>query len=270
MVGKYIALWARNVPRSFTSVFTWIAGVASIASFTGVQLGALPSYAPWIVVVPAVVWILWQARPNVYLNPAHYINQALTLSELDKMLAPIPRVVLLGNSSVGKSTFMSRATHSLYIPRETAAPVATIVAVPDTKPPKYIALIDTVGRKYPSAANIALRADAAVLFLDNNDGNNDSALKQNRIKSHRDIARSNVGPALEESETCRFVAVVANKSDLWAADEKCSAKMSQLSEEIRDSISSATSGHPVEIIYNHSNNNPEDVSSLIRKLGDRL
>lgn len=165
---------------------------------------------------------------------------------------------------------MSRASHMEGPTQETAAPYAVIVAVPDRTPVQYVALVDTVGRKYPSAAVITANSDAVVVFIDNSDGSEDTSLRARRAQTHKEIARSNINPSLESSTKCRYVVVVANKSDLWEGEAAKAQRMAALADEVRTEIAAAVPGKIVETVARHSNTRAEDVSALIRRIRDHI
>lgn len=247
-----------------------VAGIVTFASFFGIAATNLHPATPWVVIGVTTLWIIIQSLPRVYLHPADYMNKRLSLADLDKMLLDIPRVGLMGSSSVGKSTFLSRVSHFEGPSQETEAPYAVIVALPDQNKGKYIALIDTVGRKYPSASQVISDSDAVIVFLDNSSRSGDELIASNRMKMHREIVASNITPSLEVAEKCKYVLVLVNKADLWGGNSKSCLKMSRFANEIRDQLSSAIPGKIIEILDNHSNLNGSAVSAVLRRVGEKI
>ena len=269
-VGRLLREWGQNLVPTIFGPTALISGALTILGFFGLRIEVLPQWLPWLLAVGTVGWIAWASKPRGYLHPGDNLNKRLTISELDHMLTEVPRIGLMGSSSVGKSTFLSRAGHLETPNRETEAPYAVIVAAPDRRPTKYLALVDTVGREYPSAAQIMSTCDAVIVFLDNSAASDDETLRNARVQKHKDIVVSNISPSLAAAPKCRFVLVLANKADLWENDERKSQRMAGLAAEIRGILSEMLPGKAIGIIEKHSNLRSEDVTRALRLVEGQL
>ncbi|MDP1737043.1 MAG: GTPase [Caulobacter sp.] len=268
-IGRFVGRWVANFLKRLQEPFNWFGGVVGILSWVGLfQFSDLNLYGSSAVFVLFIIYLLWKSFPDAYLRVSSLTNRRLELADLDRILTPFKTVAILGNSSVGKSTFLSAASNRDIPDGATEAPYAVVVPIPDTRPTQFVGFIDTVGREYPNQVQMIERADALLIFLDHNSSGDDVALESVRMKEHERSTEGNIVPAIRQSSgEYDGVLIVANKADLWGSAPEAVEKMNALAVGAKDKILATgefATPSKVSVIPSHSNLKSQDVSTVIK------
>ena len=236
---RLLRAWSYRFGDQFLGAMTRLGTIASLMAALGLTMANVP-YASllFVAIFAYICWLAYRSLPTFHVHPSEIANTRIELEELDTLLMPVKCIGLLGPTLVGKTTFLNSATARKreFPQRQTEKPYAVVVQLPDTKPPQYIGLIDSVGQQDYSQYTILERTDLVCLFIDHNAKPDQTGLQRRRLQEHRRLLRQLIRTKADAETAASKVVLVANKYDLWGQDEHASRSMQSFFSECQRAI----------------------------------
>lgn len=260
----FLRNWLSNFLKSLDAAFSRVAIAITIIAFLGVQLADVPLLPYVIYAFLAYILVLLAISKPPYVPPPN-LSEPIDIAVVNSYLATTPRVGVVGLRKVGKTTFINATVARRPDERETAKPYGQFVLVPDTKPEKHVVLLDSVGAREHVHFLIQTMATTLVFIIDHSETSDLSAVDDVRINSHKELARQLIHAAVDNNVIVDRIIVVANKSDLWQADERSVAVVGSVMAEIVDLFRAAAPYRTVVAKLPFSNESRVDVASLLQE-----
>jgi GTPase SAR1 family protein len=248
-----------------TVVFSIIGG-ALLAFQSTKSIGQLFIAVMAIFALIAFVVEICKSFPVVFLSFHNKVGGSVSLEELENFLQKPKFIGVIGRQNVGKTTFVDACVGRKYENQSTDKPYARIVALPNTSPTKYVALIDTVGSSDSSQFRIQSMSDSLVLFLDHSESTNSNRHSKERLKNHEYLVNQLI-KAHDHNARQTKVAIFCNKSELWSSRLVDSSAMDELAGKIRTTLMQSGKYQVVETINRHSNTETKDIAFAMSRLG---
>lgn len=267
---RFFGEWATRVGAFLTGPAGILSTVFSLLAIVGLGSIEIPKIWAIYAAIAALFALLILTAPKARYYPGDLTNRRLELKQLEGILREFKKIGVLGNSFTGKSTFVGAVSNIPHDDKQSERPYAVMVAMPHGPRTNYIALIDTVGKEYPSQVQAMSDADGLLIFVDNDPGSTSHDVESDRARSHFDISERNIVPSLRALEReFRFILVVLNKSDLWQHDEDAKNAMTALGERIVAEIRKVDIKVPVAVMR-HSSLSAKDNAALVGKIGEMI
>jgi len=198
--------------------------------------------------------------PTVFFTVHDKVGSYIKVEHLQNFLQKPKFIGVIGRQSVGKTTFVDACIGRPYEKKSTEKPYARIVALPNTDPTEFVALIDTVGCADISQFNIQAMSYSLVLFLDHSESSISNGHSVDRINKHKYLV-DQLTKSLEKANKQKKIVVICNKSEIWSSQSGDNQAMATLAQEIKMILMSSGKYDVVTIIDHHSNMNTNDIAS---------
>lgn len=175
--------WLTNFIDAATSSLNLLGIIAAFITVFGLALTA-PQYKLFAVIFLGLYLLFIAVRtcPEINLHPANFVSQRIDVDRLKNFVIDIARIGLIGKQNVGKTTFLDLTVARTAENEQTERPYAQIVALPDTAPITYVAIIDSVGQRDHIQFDIQNHSDLVLLFLDHSESSDQQAADRKRIE----------------------------------------------------------------------------------------
>jgi len=131
----------------------------------------------------------------------------------------------------------------------------------------YVALLDGDGGQLFQQFEIAKNADFLLVFVDHNDGDDETRRSMERITDH-DMFLKQLESVLKDREPLSRLHLVLNKQDLWQKSKSAKELQEWFLEHARQW---ERIGIAKNITYDiHSNKSPSDVSQIIQHIREEV
>ncbi|MDK4199182.1 GTPase domain-containing protein [Pseudomonas sp. HR1] len=242
-----------------------VALLSGAAALTGTILSVpLAATLGGVALFGSVAYIGYKSVPPKAMRASQFLNQQISIEDLLSLDEKIVRVVVVGASQSGKSTFLKRAQHRSAVPSRTNTVRAEMLMLPGD-PPHYVALLDADGKEYVQQFEVSKEADFLILFVDHNASSVESLKSDERLADH-DRFIEQIEPVIKRGTRLARLHLLFNKRDLWEAGQQSSEleqwfqnhvaawKRIQVANELTFSI--------------HSNNNAQDMAGMMENIRD--
>lgn len=236
-------------------------GVGTWAAVSG-PVGLVLSGAGLLITAGTLGYAIFRAVPPKLRRADTLVGQTVDLQDLASVRELLPRLSIVGPSMAGKTTLKDRLTFSGPTTTRTQKMTA-FVAATQSAPPRFIAILDGGGEKYPQQFRLAEHCDCLCLVVDHNASDVDSTVDPARLAQHEEFLRQ-IRHYLDENSCApkRWIRVLVNKRDLWSTATAAEAAMlaTFYTKELSHWKHGPRSGD-VELIL-HSNSDPIDIAKF--------
>lgn len=216
------SLWPKRFIQELnpTSGFAGLGGtILTIISFIGWNAFSGPVSVVFgvlgiIIITCAITIAAYKAIPPALRNAADYVGQRLSLDKLDQIDPPLPKLGIVGPGMAGKTTLLSKILHQAP-PQQRTQEVHFFIAVLQTSPMRYLAMLDGPGQMFAGQFEIASYADILLIILDHNDSNHERSTDRTRIRSNIEFQEQLRDFLGKRPQKLSFVHLLLNKRDLW-------------------------------------------------------
>ncbi|MFM7641530.1 MAG: GTPase domain-containing protein [Cyanobium sp.] len=216
------SLWPRRFIEELnpTSGFASLGGaILTIISFVGWNASSGPMSVVFgvlgiVVITLAIAIAALKAIPPALRNAADYVGQRLNLDKLDQIDPPLPKLGIVGPGMVGKSTLLSRILQQAP-PQQRTQEVHFFIAVLQTSPIRYLAMLDGPGQMFAGQFEIASYADILCIILDHNGSDQEKLIDRMRIQTNLEFQEQLRDFLAKRPRKPSFVHLLLNKRDLW-------------------------------------------------------
>jgi hypothetical protein len=153
---------------------TFLAGAAALA-LSGVGT---------VIVSLAVGYALVKGIPRALKRPEELVDHIVGIDELSDVSPAIPKLSIIRPSQTGKTTLKHRLSFDFSPLVRTQQITAKVVSL-QTTPPRYIAILDGGGERYPQQFKLAEVCDCLCVVLDHNISDTDLAVSAARLSEHK-------------------------------------------------------------------------------------
>ena len=223
MTSKRIwRLWPRRFIQELnpTSGFASLGGaILAVVSFGGWNAFSGPFSVVFgvlgiVVIAVAIAIAAFKAVPPALRNAADYVGQRLSLDKLDQIDPPLPKLGIVGPGMVGKTTLLSRILQQAP-PQQRTQEVHCFIAVLQTSPIRYLAMLDGPGQMFAGQFEIASYADILCIILDHNESDQERSIDRMRIQTNIEFQEQLRDFLVKTPRKPSFVHLLLNKRDLW-------------------------------------------------------
>lgn len=213
-------------PRSFIQELNSTSGLAALGgailaviAFGGWNVSSRPLTVIFgvlgvIIILAAIAIAASRAFPPALRNPESYVGQRLSLDKLDQFYPPLPKLGIVGPEMAGKSTVISRILQQAP-PDQRTEEVHFFIAVLQTSPIRYLAMLDGPGQMFAGQFEIAALADILCVVVDHNKSSQDKSIDNSRVQSNIEFQDQLRGYLAKQNRKQKLVHLLLNKRDLW-------------------------------------------------------
>lgn len=253
-------------------------GVSGIAGFGGAIVGT----ASWtllggnialvlaaigvLITVGAFGYAIYKAIPPLMKRPEDLVGHTVALDELKDVFPPIQSLAIIGPTQTGKTTLKHRLAFDVAPPTRTQQASAYVTSL-QTTPPRYIAILDGGGERYPQQFKLAEICEYLCIVIDHNISDTDPAVDESRLHDHEAFLKQ-IRHHLDESgaPAKQWIHFLANKHDLW----KCATPEQQMRFDrfCKSEIERWKQGRFAKTVdlYEHSNDISNDIARFMALL----
>jgi len=219
-----------------------------------------------VITIGAFGYAIYKAVPPLMKRPEDLVGRNVSLDELKEIFPRITSLAIIGPTQAGKTTLKHRLSFDVAPPTRTQQASAYVTSL-QTTPPRYIAILDGGGERYPQQFKLAEICEYLCIVIDHNISDTDPAVDQSRLHDHEAFLKQ-IRHHLDESNapTKQWIHFLANKHDLW----KCAAPEQRLSFDsfCKNEIEKWKQGRFAKTVdlYEHSNDTPNDIARFMALL----
>jgi len=212
----------RDWHRRFGRRLTETGGIVGIVGLALTAVGATVA-SPIVLIAGSVaaggalIYSGVRAIPPRMSPATQNVGKNLRIEDLRSIHPPVLRLGVVGYTQAGKTTFIERALDRPGLATRTNRVYATVLAL-QTRPTKYVALLDADGHQYAQQFVVAENADFLIVFVDHNSGSDDLAISRERQDDHTRFLDQLQG-CLTRRERPQRLHLLLNKRDLWEQSE---------------------------------------------------
>lgn len=178
--------------------------IAAIPMATGIAGATL---------VGSILYVAYRSIPPKSVQVSQLLGRQLSLDDLASLEENLIRVVVVGASQSGKSTFLKNAQQLSTNSSRTNTVKIEILMLPGD-PPQYVALLDADGKEFVQQFEILKDADLLILFVDHNASATDPSKSIERLADHNRFIEQ-VEPVIRRGRPLPKLHLLFNKRDLW-------------------------------------------------------
>jgi hypothetical protein len=243
-------------------------GIMGIGSWTllGGNMALMLAATGTVITIGAFGYAIYKAVPPLMKRPEDLVGRNVSLDELKDIFPRITSLAIIGPTQAGKTTLKHRLSFDVAPPTRTQQASAYVTSL-QTTPPRYIAILDGGGERYPQQFKLAEICEYLCIVIDHNISDTDPAVDQSRLHDHEAFLKQ-IRHHLDESNapTKQWIHFLANKHDLW----KCAAPEQRLSFDsfCKNEIEKWKLGRFAKTVdlYEHSNDIPNDIARFMALL----
>jgi len=243
-------------------------GIMGIGSWTllGGNMALMLAATGTVITIGAFGYAIYKAVPPLMKRPEDLVGRNVSLDELKDIFPRITSLAIIGPTQAGKTTLKHRLSFDVAPPTRTQQASAYVTSL-QTTPPRYIAILDGGGERYPQQFKLAEICEYLCIVIDHNISDTDPAVDQSRLHDHEAFLKQ-IRHHLDESNapTKQWIHFLANKHDLW----KCAAPEQRLSFDsfCKNEIEKWKQGRFAKTVdlYEHSNDTPNDIARFMALL----
>jgi len=243
-------------------------GIMGIGSWTllGGNMALMLAATGTVITIGAFGYAIYKAVPPLMKRPEDLVGRNVSLDELKDIFPQITSLAIIGPTQAGKTTLKHRLSFDVAPPTRTQQASAYVTSL-QTTPPRYIAILDGGGERYPQQFKLAEICEYLCIVIDHNISDTDPAVDQSRLHDHEAFLKQ-IRHHLDESNapTKQWIHFLANKHDLW----KCAAPEQRLSFDsfCKNEIEKWKQGRFAKTVdlYEHSNDTPNDIARFMALL----
>lgn len=219
-----------------------------------------------VITIGAFGYAVYKAVPPLMKRPEDLVGRNVSLDELKDIFPRITSLAIIGPTQAGKTTLKHRLSFDVASTTRTQQASAYVTSL-QTTPPRYIAILDGGGERYPQQFKLAEICEYLCIVIDHNISDTDPAVDQSRLHDHEAFLKQ-IRHHLDESNapTKQWIHFLANKHDLW----KCAAPEQRLSFDsfCKNEIEKWKQGRFAKTVdlYEHSNDTPNDIARFMALL----
>jgi hypothetical protein len=243
-------------------------GIIGIASWTllGGNMALMLAATGTVITIGAFGYAIYKAVPPLMKRPEDLVGCNVSLDELKNIFPKITSLAIIGPTQAGKTTLKHRLSFDIASPTRTQQASAYVTSL-QTTPPKYIAILDGGGERYPQQFKLAEICEYLCIVIDHNISDTDPAVDESRLHDHEAFLKQ-IRHHLDESNapTKQWILFLANKHDLW----KCAAPEQRVNFDrfCKNEIEKWKQGRFANTVdlYEHSNDIPNDIARFMTLL----
>ncbi|MEO6824911.1 MAG: hypothetical protein ABI167_09375 [Nitrosospira sp.] len=243
-------------------------GIMGIGSWTllGGNMALMLAATGTVITIGAFGYAIFKAVPPLMKRPEDLVGRNVSLDELKDIFPRITSLAIIGPTQAGKTTLKHRLSFDVAPPTRTQQASAYVTSL-QTTPPRYIAILDGGGERYPQQFKLAEICEYLCIVIDHNISDTDAAVDESRLHDHEAFLKQ-IRHHLDESNapTKQWIHFLANKHDLW----KCAAPQQRMNFDrfCKNEIEKWKQGRFAKTvdIYEHSNDTPNDIARFMALL----
>ena len=267
-LSAFFSNWFARFVEAATSRLNLLGIIAAFLTVFGLSL-TVPKFQFFAVLFFTIYLgaIAFRTMPDFYLHPANFVSQGIDVERLKNFIVGVNRVGLIGKQNVGKTTFLDLTVARPAENEKTDRPYAQIVALPDTSPIMYVAIIDSVGQRDHIQFEIQNHSDLILLFLDHSESSTQETGEKKRIDEQLYFVSQLIASKQSDAPPTGII-VVMNKADLWANSPEAVKRVGDLRNKVMAMVRESGKYRFVELVEKNCNHLPADASALLRKIRD--
>lgn len=210
----------------------------------------------------SVIYVAYRSIPPKSFKAAQLLGKQLSLEDLTSLDQNLIRVVVVGASQSGKSTFFLKAQQLSKNSSRTNTVQAEILMLPGN-PPQYVALLDADGKEFVQQFEILKDADFLILFVDHSISATDPSKSADRLADH-DRFIEQVEPVIRRGRQLPKLHLLFNKRDLWENSAEAPELLQWFDNHVADwrRINIAS-----DLTFSaHSNNHTNDMANIMEMI----
>lgn len=259
--------WGSSFVQDATSglnLWAIIGTILGAAGFTAT--GSSWGWAFLVILTSYLLYVLWKAKPKLIFHPSNFVSRQISLEDLDAFLVKIPTVGLIGKESAGKTTFLNSLVARASAPRQTDKPSVQIIAVPDTNPTKYLAIIDSVGQRDHVQFMVQNRCNALLVFLDHSTSDQKTNVDEARLSTQKYFVDQLIAAKASIDRDPRYIFLIINKADLWTKNPESETRVHEFATEIHRMFRDSEKYKGIRMIERFSNRTSSDPAILLSQV----
>jgi GTPase SAR1 family protein len=192
-------------------------------------------------------------------------GKKITLETLNKAHPKLPKFSIIGNSNVGKTTFINNII-GINLDTETTYSSDAFISRIGFGKGKYIALLDCSGESPAQQLNIAQLSNVLIFMVDHNIRSDTSEINSDRINDHLNLGNLLLDKFRNSNRIPKKLFLVINKNDLWK-NETNKKSLIDMANSIKTKIKNHFPNLDIDVLI-HSNNPAKDINSFKKLIQD--